>query len=371
MVFDELKYQIGITLIPKIGCINAKRLIAYCGGVEAVFKQNRRSLTKIPGIGNKIAHEVLNHDVLAQAEREVEFIHRHGITPLFYLDPHYPHRLRQCDDGPVMLYTKGIDSVNLDQAKVISIVGTRSITDYGKSMCENLVEQMSERGHSPLIVSGLAYGVDVCAHKAALRGGLHTAAVLGHGLDTIYPSVHREVARSIAKHGILVSDFPSKTAFDRNNFIRRNRIIAGLADATIVIESAEQGGALITADLAISYNRDVLAVPGAVGNKYSEGCNKLIKINRAALIESVLDIEYHLGWESPDDSPKQKQRTLFPTLSDDEQCVFNLLKTSGQEEIDFICHKTKMPVAKVSAILLSLEFAGLIKCKPGKVFAIL
>jgi DNA processing protein len=367
---ELLKYQIGIEMIPKIGSVNAKRLIAYCGGVEAVFKQSKQALTKIPGIGRILADSISGQDVLGRAQREIEFIERYGIKTFFYLDANYPQRLRQCEDCPIVLFTKGNADVNLNQKKVISIIGTRSMTDYGRHICETIVAKLAQRGHNPIIISGLAYGVDVCAHKAALDNALCTAAVLGHGLDTIYPAVHGLVARDIARNGLLVSDFPSQTNFDRNNFIKRNRIIAGLSDAILVIESGDQGGSLITAELGVSYSRDVLAIPGMVGSKSSMGCNKLIKTNRAALIETVEDIEYQLGWEVPGVSAVPKQVSLFPSLNPDEQAVMDALKENGSEIIDIICHKTRLPVAKVSAILLNLEFAGLVKCKPGKLFCL-
>lgn len=356
-------------MIPRIGSVNAKRLIAYCGGVEAVFRQKKSSLTKIPGIGEVLANEIVHQGVLDEAKREVEFIVRHGISAIFYLDPQYPQRLNQCDDGPVVIFMKGSASVNLNQAKVISVVGTRSMTDYGRAACEGIIEGLAQRGHNPIIVSGLAYGVDICAHKASLKHGLHTAAVLGHGLNTIYPSTHRRTALEIVQHGLLVTDFPSKTPFDRKNFIKRNRIIAGLSDATLVVESGDKGGALITADISLSYSRDVLAVPGPVGANLSKGCNALIKMNKAALVETALDIEYHLGWPPPSQVSPPKQTSLFPSLTDDEQVVLNTLRECGQEVIDIISLKSKLPVSRVSSILLSLEFAGLVKCKPGKVYS--
>ncbi|HNS30486.1 MAG TPA: DNA-processing protein DprA [Tenuifilaceae bacterium] len=367
---DILKYQIGIDMIPMIGSVNAKRLIAYCGGVEAVFKEKAKTLTKIPGIGSIIAKEIVNQKVLDRAAEEVDFVVKHGIRAIFYLDEDYPKRLFQCDDGPVVLFIKGNAGVDLNQSKVISVVGTRSITDYGRTICEELIRGLAQRGHNPIVVSGLAYGVDVCAHRAALKEGFQTVAVLGHGLDRLYPATHWSISKEIAETGALVTDFPSKTPFERNNFIKRNRIIAGLADATIVVESALKGGSLITADMAVGYNREVLAIPGNAGQKYSQGCNMLIKTNKAALIETAEDIEFQLGWESPKKAKVPKQTTLFPVLSAEEQAVLDALKENGQEPIDLLCLKTKMPVAKVSSLLLNLEFAGLVVSKPGKVFAI-
>jgi DNA processing protein len=370
MNLDLLPYQIGIDMIPKIGSINAKRLIAYCGGVEAVFKQSKKALEKVPGIGPVLANEIAKQNILDRAKREVEFVEKHSINAHFYLDPDYPNRLRQCDDGPIVIFVKSKETIDFNQRKTISVVGTRSITEYGKAICEEIIENLVKNGHSPIIISGLAYGVDVCAHKSALKNNIPTIAVLGHGLDKMYPTVHRNVAKDIFSHGALVTDFPSLTPFDRNNFIKRNRIIAGLSDATLVIESAEQGGSLITADIAHSYNREVLAIPGPVNSKYSKGCNLLIKTNKAALVESAEDIEFQLGWESIKVSKEQSQLTLFHQLSPEETQILNVIKEHGQEVIDVICFKTKMPVSKVSSLLLNLEFAGLVKCRPGKVFAL-
>ena len=365
-----LKYKIGIEMIPKIGSINAKKLIAYCGGIEAVFKQSKKTLLKIPGIGDCLAAEITNQKILSQAEQEIEFIEKYGIKALFYLDADYPERLRQCEDCPIVLFVKGKTDINFNREKYISIVGTRKATDYGKQVCEKLISGLSEKGYSPIIVSGLAYGIDVIAHKSALKNNLQTLAVLGHGLDTIYPTSHRSIAKDIYETGALITDFPSKTKFDRNNFIKRNRIIAGLSDATIVIESGEQGGALITADLANSYNREVFAVPGNVGSKYSIGCNQLIKANKAALIETSKDIEFLLGWEPANILKSPKQISLFSDFTAEEQKIIDYLKNVEQESIDLICIKIQMPVSKVSSLLLNLEFAGVVKSKPGKVYSL-
>lgn len=357
-------------MIPKVGSINAKKLIAYCGGVEAIFKQSKKALLKIPGIGDCLATEIIHQKVLGKAEQEIEFIEKFGIKTLFYLDAEYPERLRQCDDGPIVLFVKGKQEINFNREKYISIVGTRKATDYGKQVCEKLITGLSEKGYTPIIVSGLAYGIDITAHKSALKNNLQTLAVLGHGLDIIYPISHRNVAKDIVETGALLTDFPSKTKFDRNNFIKRNRIIAGLSDATIVIESGAQGGALITADIANSYNREVFAVPGNVGSKYSEGCNQLIKANKAALIETADDVEFLLGWEPANIQKPPKQIVLFSELTDDEQKIVDYLKTVPQESIDLICIKTQMPVSKVSSLLLNLEFAGVVKSKPGKIYSL-
>ena len=361
-----LLYQIGIGLIQGIGDVRAKKLIAYCGGVEAVFKEKKSLLLKIPGIGRAAVNEVVTQNVLSRAEQEITFIEKHGIKPLFYLDKEYPHRLKHCDDGPVLIYTKG--DVDLNNQKVLSVVGTRSATDYGKSLCKQLMEGL--KPYNVLIVSGLAYGIDTAAHKAAIDNKLSTVGVLGHGLDMIYPAENKELAKKMLNNkGGLVTEFMSETKPDRENFPQRNRIIAGMADAVVVVEAAERGGALITAEIALSYNRDVLTVPGHVNQPFSKGCNKLIKLTKAALIESADDIIYCLGWEKiTNDKKKNIQKQIFVELNDDEQLIVNILKIQNQTPIDEITYKSKMPVSKVATILLQLEFKGLVNALPGKMF---
>ncbi|MGE0076797.1 MAG: DNA-processing protein DprA [Bacteroidales bacterium] len=357
-------------MIPKIGSINAKKLIAYCGGVDAVFRESKKNLLKIPGIGDKIATEVVNQSVLANAEAEIKFIEKYGIKVLYFTEPEYPERLKQCEDGPVTLYVKSKGDFNFNVDKIISIVGTRKATSYGKGICDEIVNGLKQKGYNPIIVSGLAYGIDIAAHKAALKHQLPTVAVLGHGLDTIYPSVHTNIAKEIVNSGALVTDFASKTVFDRNNFLRRNRIIAGLADATVVIESAEEGGALVTADIANSYNREVFAVPGNVTSTYSKGCNQLIKQNKAALIESADDIEFFLGWKSNAKNKIVQTSIDFDSLNPDEQKILAYLKEHGEETIDVISIKIGVAVPAVLSALLNLEFSGAIISKPGKIFAL-
>jgi DNA processing protein len=361
----DLKYKIGIGLIPKIGPVLTKRLIAYTGSIEAIFHEKKRVLAKIPGIGEKLTQYLINQEVLERAETEIEYISRNNIKALFYLDKEYPERLKNCEDAPVILFIKG--EVDLNNDKVVSIVGTRNATAYGREKCNQLVTDLAERKHNPLIISGLAYGIDICAHKASLRNGLKTAAVLGHGLTFIYPAMHRAISHEIVEHGALISDFVSDQKPEPGNFIKRNRIIAGLADATIVVESGERGGALITADIANSYNRDVFAFPGRIGDKYSTGCNKLIKTNKAALIESVNDLEYIMGWQM-NELKKTAQKQLFVQLSPDEEKIVKNLQEKGDLSIDQLCVSCEMPVSKVSALLLNLEFSGVVQCLPGKLY---
>ena len=351
-------------MISGIGSINAKKLIAFFGDIEHIFKAKKADLIKVQGIGAFLADEILNKSVLDNAEQEIEFLEKNGIKSYFLLDKEYPERLKHCEDSPVIMYFKG--SADLNKQKIISIVGTRNATQYGKEHCNELVKNLQTNGHNPLIVSGLAYGIDICAHRAALKNNLTTIAVLGHGLTTLYPASHKKFAREIIERGGLLTEFPSKAKLDPSNFVKRNRIIAGMADATIVVESGAKGGSLITADIANSYNRDVFAFPGRVNDKQSIGCNRLIKTNRAALIENINDLEYILGWEKHKKQAIQKQ--LFIELSTDEQIVVDALKAEENLSIDIICLKTNFPMSKVSSILLKLEFSGLVKSFPGKIY---
>jgi DNA processing protein len=363
-----LQYKIGISQIPGVGSIIAKKLIAYTGSIEAVFKEKKKNLLKIPGIGKTLAEVIVNHQNLEKAHAEIDFIQRYNIRYHFYLDEDYPARLKQCPDAPIMLFCKG--DVDFNKDKVISIVGTRNATDYGKEICTKLVSDLAQRHQNLIIVSGLAYGIDICAHRAALKNNIPTIAVLAHGLATLYPAVHRSSAKEIVNNGALVSDFTSDIKPERNNFIKRNRIIAGLADATIVVESGAEGGALITADLANSYNRDVFAIPGRTNDEWSKGCNNLIKENKAAMIETVEDIEYQLGWDSSK-ANTHVQMSLFQDLAPDEQLLVNLLKEENNLMIDILCLRADMPVHKASALLLNLEFMGLIKSLPGKIYRLI
>jgi DNA processing protein len=362
-----LIYQIALSLIPGIGDISAKRLVAYCGGVEAVFTERKRALLKIPGIGEATVNSLLNHNVFARAEKEIEFIERYSIRHFFFLDEGYPLRLKQCPDSPLMLYYKG--NAGLNHKYVLSVVGTRRATDYGKRICRNLIDGLSSLG--VLVVSGLAYGIDTTAHKSALDSGMSTVAVLGHGLDRIYPQLNRPLAGRIVNQGGLLTEFLSESNPDRENFPKRNRIVAGIADATIVIEAGKRGGALITAEIANSYNRDVFAVPGRIGDEFSEGCNNLIRTNRAALVESSADIKYIMNWDVSHSVPESQQRELFTEMSAEEEKIVAFLRRSGDSGMDILCQETRLIPSKLASALLNLEFEGVVKCLPGKVFRLL
>lgn len=362
---NELLYKVALSMIPGIGGVLARNLVAYTGSVENVFSESVKSLTKIPGIGEVNAKRIKDAEIFRKAENELLFIQKNQIRTLFYTDNDFPRRLKSCVDAPVILYLRG--KLNLNLQRIISIVGTRNATDYGKQVCDELIQQFSERNYDILVVSGLAYGIDIQAHKSALKYGVATAGVVGHGLDKLYPSLHKETAKKMLENGGIISDFPSGTKIDPSNFIRRNRIIAGLADATIVIESAVKGGALVTADIASSYNRDVFAFPGRAGDTYSRGCNQLIRNNGACLIEGVNDLEFFMGWEKQSKS-KVAQPELFQELTSDEEKVVLLLREQKELFIDQISAAVTLPVSKVSAMLLNLEFKNVIVALPGKMY---
>jgi len=361
----SLKHKIALSLIPRIGDISARKLVSHFGSVEAIFAEPYRNLCKIPGIGSGLAKYITDRSYLKIAEKEEEYVVQHNIRTYFYLDNDYPFRLRQCDDSPVTFFFKG--SCDLNSPKILSVVGTRNATSRGRDLCDNIIGSLAERHPDLIVVSGLAYGIDIAAHKAALAHNLQTIGVLGHGFLTIYPSVHRSTADAMLRNGGLLTDFVSNTLPEKNNFIKRNRIIAGLSDATLLIESGLKGGALITSDIANSYNRDVFAVPGRPDDQWSAGCNDLIKRNKAALAESAEDIAYLLRWE-PEKPAKAVQTTLFSEMDETEQRIFDLIRKEGEVTIDQICRDLDIPISKLSSRLLQMEFRGLVKCFPGNVY---
>ncbi len=346
--------------------------MAYLGSETVLFENKIPNLAKVPGIGTGLEQLLRSIDrkaLLTRAQKECDFVNRHHITPLFFSDAGYPRRLSFCEDGPLMVYSKG--EISYDSPKVIAIVGTRTPTQQGLDHCEKLVGELALRHPGTVIISGLAYGIDICAHRAALKNNLPTAGILAHGLDRIYPNLHRSTAREMTQKGALLTEFLSGTTPDKPNFVKRNRIIAGLADAVVVVESARKGGALITAYLAQSYNRDVLAFPGRPGDDLSGGCNHLIKSNVAALVESVEDLEYTLGWETQAAGTPAIQGDLFATIDNEEQRhVFENLLEEKEMNLNLLGLKCQMPISKLSAILLELEFKGLIKSRPGSIYRV-
>jgi len=366
---EDLLYQLGLTLIDGVGDINAKSLLAYCGSPRDVFRQKKSQLQKIPGIGEVNARSIASsHSVLIRAEEELEFIDKYKIKPLFFTDDDYPSRLKYCSDSPILLYYKGNADLNCE--RIVGVVGTRKPSDYGKQMTEELVAGLSDCG--VLIISGLAYGIDVLAHKTALDNGMETVGVVGHGLDRMYPQTHDKIAKKMLNQGGLLTDFMSGTNPDAVNFPKRNRIVAGLCDALVVVESKRTGGSLITATIANSYNKDVFALPGRAGDPLAEGCNGLIKRNRAALIENAEDLLYAMQWQKKEEiKGRSKQVPLLINLSEEEKIIVNLFSEKRSIHVDEICQATQLPVSKVSAFLLNLEFSNIIKSRPGKLYELM
>ena len=358
----ERLYQIALTKLPLVGAVTAKTLIAYCGGTEAVFHASKKSLQKIPGIGEKTVHEIVNQQVLGEAERELQFLEDNEVQTFFYLDQTYPQRLRKYNDCPILLYYKG--SIDLNPTRTVAIVGTRKCTHQGIAICEELVEGL--RPYHPVIISGLAYGIDICAHKAALEADLPTIGVLGHGLKRIYPPAHRATANRMIEQGGLLTEFHSSSRPDREHFPMRNRIVAGLCDALIVIETAKRGGSMITAMRAAEYGRALFAVPGRIKDKMSEGCNYLIKENKAILLENADEIGYHLHWKPNETTPAARQAALFRELTTDEKTVIDFLSEREETHIDELLRDSLISNTNLSALLLNLEFEGLVKSLPGK-----
>lgn len=359
----DLRDCLALWAVPGIGSMMSKRIISYSGGIKGMFALKNSDLLHIPGVGQALADAIKREDYYRHADEMLEFAEKFGIGILTWFDKDYPARLKVCEDSPLVLFVKGqpIES----EKKYLAMVGTRNATQRGQAFCRELVEQVSRLHPEVCIVSGLAYGIDIAAHKASVEFGVPTYGVLAHGLDTIYPTAHRDIAAEMLKTGGLVTEFFPKTVPDKTNFVRRNRIIAGLCDATIVVESDVKGGSLITAELANAYNRDVFALPGRPADKYSSGCNKLIKTNQAHLVESIEDIEYVLGWNS---QPKAIQRSLFVELDPESQKIYDALQ-DGELSIDEISRSTGLTMPKVSSLLLTMELNGVVRGMPGKLYA--
>ena len=364
---EEQIYLLGLTLIKGVGDVLARQLIQSFGGPKAVFTEKRHLLEKVPGIGEYTAAKIRESatTALERAEKELRFIEKNKILVYSILDNQYPVRLRECQDAPVVFYYRG--NADLHASRILSIVGTRSSTEYGRALTDLLMKDLVEIFPDVLIVSGLAYGIDICAHRSALKYGLPTIGVLAHGLDRIYPALHRHTAAEMLKKGGLLTDFMSETTPDRENFLRRNRLIAGLADATIVVESAEKGGALVTADIAFSYGRDVYTFPGRVSDKYSIGCNRLIQTNKAGLISSAHDLITALCWDVKPNRKKPEQIRI-PFEEKSSHPIISLLAEKGEFQINDLTSKMDLPIHQISSMLFELELAGHIKALPGGVY---
>lgn len=360
----ELLHILALLKIEGVGDIVAKKLINHCGSAENVFKATGKTLKTIDGIGDSLVKKLKDKTVFDKAERELDFIEKEKINCLFYKNEQYPERLKHCIDGPIVLFASG--NFNFENRKMISIVGTREITSYGTSFCKKLIEDLAV--FNPIIVSGFAYGVDIVAHQAAIDNNLQTIGVLAHGLNQIYPKTHKKYVTKMEENGGFLTEFWSNSNPEKENFVRRNRIVAGMSEATIVIESAEKGGSLITATMANDYNRDVFAVPGRTTDKFSQGCNTLIKTQNANVMTSAADLVYVLGWELGTKEVKPVQKQLFVELDCDEQKVYDYLLKNGKQLLDIIALECEFPIFRISTLLLNMELKGVIRPLPGKLF---
>ena len=367
MTTDELIAVLRLQNIPNIGDVSAKKLIAHCGSPFAIFNDKFQNLLKIDGIGTFTIKGLHDTEHFEAAEKELQYIQDHDIAYSYFTDDDYPRYLKHCIDGPLILFKKG--NIDLEERKIISIVGTRNIKSYGTAFCEKLIEDLAPL--DPIIVSGFAYGVDICAQKTAIKHGLQTIGCLAHGLNQIYPKIHSKFVPDVEKNGGFITEFWSSSNPDRENFLKRNRIIAGMSEATIVVESAEKGGSLVTADIANSYNREVFAVPGRAQDKYSSGCNNLIKQQKANMITSAADLIYLLNWELEQKESKPIQKQLFIELDEVEKAIYSYLQKEGKQLLDSIALDCELPIFKVSSTLLNMEMKGVIRPLPGKLFEVI
>lgn len=357
---------LALHFIPGVGDYLVRQLVSYCGSAESVFKTPKGKLLKIPGVGERTAESIKTGKPFSNAEKEIKKAEHEKVQFIFFTDTNFPSRLKQINDSPSLLYVKG--NVDFENPKTIGIVGTRQATDYGRACVEELVKNIA--AHNPLIVSGLAYGIDIHAHKQAVKNNLPTIGVMGSGMDVIYPSAHKDVAKKMMDNGGLVTEHPFGTQPDAHNFPARNRIVAGLSDAVIIVEAAEKGGALITADIANSYNKDVFAFPGNIAQSHSKGCNNLIKANKAHLITSARDLEYIMNWDAAT-QPKKKQDPVIALdqYEPNEQSVLKILMENGKQMmIDDLSWRSNIPVSQLASVLLGLEFKGVINSLPGKLY---
>ena len=365
---------LALVRTPGVGSVTIRQLISYCGGAETVHRSDYRKLIKIPGVGEKVARSIIAKYGWNEAEREFERCAKIGANLTFYTDPNYPKRLKPLYDSPVLLYSQGV--IDYNSVRTVGIVGTRKITDYGKAITETIIKELAP--YKPLLVSGLAYGVDITAHRACLKNGVPTVGVMASGLDVIYPAGHKRTAEEMQTDGGIVTENPLGTKPDFMRFPARNRIIAGLSDVTIVVESAKRGGSLITAEYAQNYHREVYAVPGNLGSSYSEGCNQLIKKNKANLFSSVEEMAEDLQWILGQPEPKASSKydkpeaeLVFEGFTQDEGQVLALLKKGGDMQIDEMSWQSGIHLGKLATLLLNLEFQGMVRSLPGKKYALI
>ena len=363
MTDQDLFYLLALLKVDGVGDIMAKKLLTHFGNAEAIFKAKTNLIAAIDGVGSVLLKNLKDNSVFEKANQELEFIKSNNIKASFFQEENYPDRLKHCIDSPVLIFSAG--NINLKNKKIISIVGTRQVTSYGMEFCRKLIEDLAPL--DPVIVSGFAYGVDIVAHQLAMEHNLQTIGVLAHGLNQIYPKTHKKYVVKMEENGGFMTEFWSSSNPDKENFVRRNRIVAGMTEATIVIESADKGGSLITANIANDYNRDVFAVPGRVTDKYSQGCNDLIKTQKANVLTSAADLVYILNWDI-ENKPKTIQKQLFVELEPDEQKIYDFLLKNGKELLDIIALQCDYPIYRISGILLNMELKGVIRPLPGKLF---
>lgn len=361
---EELFYVLALQKVELVGDIVAKKLLTHFGSAKEIFQSKAVKLQSIDGIGSILIRNLKDKSVFQKAETELQFIKENHIETLYFKNENYPEKLKHCIDGPVLLFASG--NFDLKNRKIISIVGTRQITSYGIESCKKLISDLAPL--NPIIVSGFAYGVDIVAHQAAMENNLQTIGIVAHGLNQIYPKVHKKYVAKMEENGGFMTDFWSSSNPDKENFVKRNRIVAGMSEATIVIESADKGGSLITATMAGDYNRDVFAFPGRATDKYSQGCNNLIKTQKANLITSAADLIYMLNWDLDSEKSKPVQKQLFVDLDNDEQKIYDYLLKNGKKLLDIIALDCEFPVYKISSILLNMELKGVIRPLPGKLF---
>ena len=360
--FSTLAYRIAFASLQGMGVDLARKLLDVVGSEERFFSMNEKELRGLTRGRSKIYSDDYRRECLQRAVTEEAFVREHGIAATYFTDEAYPHRLLEAPDAPAMFFSLG--QCDLESAHVISIVGTRHATQYGLKFCDNLIADLAQRLPDLVVVSGLAYGIDVAAHRAALKHGVPTVAVLPRGLNRIYPANHRNDAIAIAKSGgMLLTDYTSQDVVQKSNFLARNRIVAALSDCTVIVESAGSGGALVTASLAMSYNRDVMAVPGRCSDEYSAGCNKLIATNKAALITGADDLLAAMRWEST--CPQPQQLDLFPELTEEEQNVVNVIRDRGEIHLNTLAEALQLPVYKLMSILVELDCKNVITTLPG------
>ena len=360
--YSPLAYRIAFASLQGMGVDLVRKLLDVVGSEEQFFFMKEKELRALTQGRSKIYSDNYRLECLQRAVQEEAFVRDHGIKATYFTDEDYPHRLIEAPDAPAMIYTLG--KCDLECAHVISVVGTRHATQYGIRFCDTLIGELAQRLPDLVVVSGLAYGIDIAAHRAALKHGVPTVAVLPRGLNRIYPAMHRNDAIAIAKRGgMLLTDYTSQDTVQKNNFLARNRIVAALSDCTVIVESAGSGGALVTASLAMSYNRDVMAVPGRCGDEYSAGCNKLIATNKAALITCADDLLAAMRWESTARQPQQLD--LFPELTKEEQAVVDVIRNHGEIHLNTLADKLHTPVYKLMSILVELDCKNVITTLPG------